>query len=131
MPPRRLATSILALVMAGYVALAIVGVVFATHSTAEIVISVLAPAGAAAGLCEPSDRSTGRPLEVRALLVQAAPVFLPIRVYGPVWHGFPGVLAGSALIMLPMVIGVPVFLLVVVRLVAVSVSGAEMTELMT
>lgn len=127
LPPRRLATTILVLVIAGYGVLAIVGVVFQSQSAADGLVSagfVLALVSLQLGYLSRPDLRPRPPWSYLALLAQAALVFLPIGLFGPVWHGFPGFLAGSALIVLPLVAGLPVAVLVVAALVVVSLAGA-------
>ena len=50
------------------------------------------------------------------LLAQAALVFLPILHFGPLWHGLAGLLAGSALVLLPSLAAVPVAALALVAI---------------
>lgn len=129
-PPRAFALAVMVAVLGAYAALAIVGVVFATGSPAQSVLSALIVTALLAlqlGVLSRPDRRFGPRLCGLALGVQAVLVFAPIALFGPVWHGFPGFLAGSALLVLGPALGVPAFVLVVAVLAVVSTAGAPVT----
>ena len=122
-PPRRTATLILVVVLGAYAALAVVGVVFATSTLGQALAGcavVLALVGLQLGYLSRPDRRPQRPWSYVALAVQAVLTLVPIVLFGPMWHGFPGLLAGSALLVLPPVLGVPAFVL---TLAAIAVAG--------
>jgi signal transduction histidine kinase len=131
LPPRRAAGLVLVLVLTGYGVLAIVGVIFATASPIQAVISCLMVGALVvlqAGYLSRPDRPPRPPWSYVALVVQAALVFPPVALFGPIWHGFPGFLAASALLVLPTVAGVLAFVLVIVTIAVISVADTPMTE---
>lgn len=130
LPPRAFALAVMVAVLGAYAALAIVGVVFATGSLSQSVLSALIVTALLAlqlGVLSRPDRRPGPLLSGLALGVQAVLVFAPIALFGPVWHGFPGFLAGSALLVLRPVLGIPAFALVIAVLAVVSAAGAPVT----
>lgn len=133
LPARRVAWLILVLVVGAYGALAIVGVVFSTADPGQALLSavfVLALLTLQLGyLSRPSPRR-GVSATCLALAAQAALVFLPIFLFGPVWHGFPGFLAGSALLLLPAAFGVPAFVLVIAAITVVSAAEVPFAGLL-
>ena len=121
------------LVLTGYGALAIVGVVFTTASLRQGVLSgliVVALLALQLGFLSRPDRTPRPPWGVLALAAQAVLVFLPIAQFGPVWHGLPGFLAGSALLVLSRVAGVVAFVLVIAAIAVISAAEAPVTELL-
>jgi signal transduction histidine kinase len=129
-PPRPLAIALLVTVLCSYGLLAIVGVVFETHSVRDGVISgvlVLALVLLQLYISRPT-RPPHWPRSHLALVLQAGMVFLPILVFGPTWFGFPGILAGSVLLVLPRIAGVPLAGLVVLTLAAVSIVASPLTD---
>ncbi|MEX5717405.1 sensor histidine kinase [Geodermatophilus maliterrae] len=131
LPPRRRAALVLLLVICGYGALAIVGVAFQTRSPVDAFVSagiVVLLVALQVGYLSRPQRRPRPPWSLLALLAQAALVFLGVLAFGPVWYGFSGFLAGSALIVLPKAVGIPVFALVLAAVVAVSVSSAALTD---
>jgi two-component system, NarL family, sensor histidine kinase DesK len=129
-PPRPLAIALLVTVLCSYGLLAIVGVVFETHSVLDGVVSgvlVLALVLLQLYISRPA-RPPRWPQSHLALVLQAGMVFLPILVFGPTWFGFPGILAGSVLLVLPRIAGVPLAALVVLTLAAVSAVSSPLTD---
>lgn len=128
--PRAFALAVMVAVLGAYAALAIVGVVFATGSLAQAVLSALIVAALLAlqlGVLSRPDRRPGPLWSWVALAVQAVLVFAPIALFGPVWHGFPGFLAGSALLVLGPARGGPAFVLVIATIAVVSAADAPVT----
>ncbi|MEJ3655836.1 histidine kinase [Actinomycetes bacterium KLBMP 9759] len=129
--PRPLASAVLAVVVAGYGGLAIAGVVVATNSFSEALfggVIVVALLALQMGYLSRPDLRPSPPWSPVALVVQAVLVFGPILEFGPIWYGFPGLLAGSALIVLPLAAGLPVFVLVVVAISALSLTESPFAE---
>ncbi len=131
LPPRVVAWGALALVVVGYGALAVVGVVFASASALEGLWSglfVLALVALQLGYLSRPDRRPRAPWSWVALAGQAVLVFFPIVLFGPLWHGLPGMLAGSALLVLPRAAGLVVAALVVAAIGVVSAAGSSLFE---
>ncbi|WP_232663258.1 sensor histidine kinase [Pseudonocardia sp. TRM90224] len=129
--PRPLATVVLAVVVAGYGGLAIAGVVVATSSFSEALfggVIVVALLALQLGYLSRPDLRPSPPWSLVALAAQAVLVFGPILEFGPIWYGFPGLLAGSALIVLPLAAGLPVFVLVVVAISALSLTDSPFAD---
>jgi signal transduction histidine kinase len=122
-PPQRLAEVLLGVLVVSYGALAMVGVVFGAENISTGLASgvpVVALLALQLGYLSRPDRRPRAPGKYVALALQAALVLAPIALLGPDWHGFPGILAGSALLVLPPMAGLPVFVLVVVVVVLIS-----------
>ena len=130
-PPRRFATAILAVFVIMYGALAIQGVAAETRSVGQALLSgffvVFLLSLQLGYFSRPAVRPQA-PGKYLALLAYAAGVFAPIMLFGPVWRGFPGMLAGNALLVLPLSAGIPVFLIIVVTLAGVSIAGNPVME---
>lgn len=124
-PPRRRAPAILAVVIAGYGALAFTGAVLRLEPGQAVLsgLFVVALLVLQLGYLSRPDLRPRAPWSLVALAVQAVLVFVPLGLLGPVWYGMPGLLAGSALLVLPRGLRIPAFLVVVAVLAVTSVGG--------
>lgn len=131
-PPRRLATALLLIVIGLYGLLAVLGVLFAIGRLDAALLSVslvVALVLLQGGYLSRPDHPPRPPLSYLALALQAVLVLLPLFAFGPIWYGFPGLLAGSALLLLPPVAGVAVAVVTVLVITAIGVQASPLTEL--
>ncbi|RZQ61296.1 histidine kinase [Amycolatopsis suaedae] len=118
----RLAHGLLTTVFAGFGVAAVIHLFYLTESAGHLALTV----GALAGILALQLGYFSRPTTVlrsrrsQALLVaQAALVYLPLIELGPNWVSLPGLLAGSALLVLRPAFGLPAFAAVVASIAAV------------
>jgi len=125
-PARRIAIACLVLTVLCYGATALPGILLFTTGTDRIVslALLLMVMGLQLGYFSRVEPRPSGPWAYLALLAYAALVVVPHFLYGPLWRHVPGMLAGNALLVLPMVVGVPVFVLVVLSLAPLTLATA-------
>ncbi|AXB49086.1 hypothetical protein A4R43_37035 [Amycolatopsis albispora] len=106
----RVANSILISVLTGISLNAVIGIIFHSgtfwRAVGTVACVLCLVALQLAYVSRPTARKTWQRTTL-VLLAQAVLVWAPIFVFGPRWHGFTGLLAGSVLVLLPAVLAWP------------------------